>query len=332
MAIHERRPSHILSGSQKGFPLMMNIIWKSILADESQRFRNPRTICYKAMMCLIGRYKLCLTGTPIANYTTDIWSQLRWMGYNGVIKSIEWKRRGMHIYREQNLNRCIMTLRYGDTNIKLPERHSYISTVTLSGRHLDIYYMILNIAQKAYNMYVRGLDNYHCILAVFIRLRQCCIAPYLMTPISKRKKNSESNLGATIKPNKSYEEELYRAIDQMNEDNRWVFDPNTEAGIKAVKMINICYIIRDIPIGEKVVIFSKFTSSLDLVERTIGEYLSHINMIKVDGDVVGPERNRALDTFDSDDSIQVMLISYDVGSEGLTLTVANHVILFIQYW
>ncbi len=34
-------------------------------------------------MAVYGKYKWCLTGTPIRNYETDIWAQLRFCGYKG---------------------------------------------------------------------------------------------------------------------------------------------------------------------------------------------------------------------------------------------------------
>ncbi len=37
-------------------------------------------------MAVYGKYKWCLTGTPIRNYETDIWAQLRFCGYKGVEK------------------------------------------------------------------------------------------------------------------------------------------------------------------------------------------------------------------------------------------------------
>ncbi len=37
---------------------------------------------------------MVFTGTPIRNYETDIWAQLRFCGYKGVERSHDWNRNG----------------------------------------------------------------------------------------------------------------------------------------------------------------------------------------------------------------------------------------------
>ncbi len=54
-----------------------------VICDESQKLANPKTMTYKCIMAVYGKYKWCLTGTPIRNYETDIWAQLRFCGYKG---------------------------------------------------------------------------------------------------------------------------------------------------------------------------------------------------------------------------------------------------------
>lgn len=326
LAINERKEHHIIPGTHFGYTLVHNIAWNRIVADESQKFRNPKTVTYKAMMCLIGKYKMCLTGTPICNKNTDIWSQFRWLGYKTITTPTEWSRRALHAYQNQQLDRCVLRIKYEDTDIKLPSRHIHVHETKLEKEQLDIYKMVLNLAQKAYNMHVRGLVKYSCILAIFTRLRQCCIAPYLMTPQAKRKKAGE------LRTTNKYEIELMNEIETMTEENQWVFNEKGTSGIKAVKVLNVLHILYEVPKGEKSIVFSKFTSALDIVEKSIATYLPNLKVIKVDGDVVGKERVRLLRLYRTDPTIDVIFISYDVGSEGLNLSIANHIIMIELWW
>jgi len=107
LCINERRPCHVNKQYDSGYDLVMNVAWSRIVADESQRFANPKTKTYKAMMCLIGEYKSCLTGTPIRNYNTDIWAQLRWLGYNTITTAHDWKMAAKGTYHHQGLDRCL---------------------------------------------------------------------------------------------------------------------------------------------------------------------------------------------------------------------------------
>lgn len=325
MAIYKRQPHNVIPGTYIGYNLLMNVIWNRIIADESQRFRNPKTKTYKSMMCLIGRYFLCLTGTPICNYSTDIWSQLRWLGYNEIKNVTEWKNKGTTIYTQHGLERWIRTVLYSNTNVKLPDKHTYIHESKLENNQLKIYNMILGIAREAYNLHVRGLVSYSCVLAIFTRLRQCCIAPYLMTPISKRKKQSQ------LRTKNEYEVKLLNEINNMDENNKWIFD-EIEAGIHSTKVLNILHILLNVPSNEKTIIFSKFTSGLDVIEKAINMYFPGRKIVKIDGDVTGNDREDAIYKFRTDPNFNIALISYDVGSEGLTLIEANHVIMVEPWW
>ena len=47
-----------------------------LILDESQAIKNPTSIITKAVKKLNGAHRLILTGTPIENSTTDLWSQM----------------------------------------------------------------------------------------------------------------------------------------------------------------------------------------------------------------------------------------------------------------
>ena len=88
-----------------------------------------------------------------------------------------------------------------------------------------------------------------------------------------------------------------------------------------------------IPNGEKVLIFSMFTSCLDLLSTAIEkEFGSTFKCEQMDGDTNGKERNEILDLFAKDVNVRGLLMTYKVGSEGLNITSANHVICIEPWW
>jgi SNF2 family DNA or RNA helicase len=53
--------------------------WDTIIADESQSFSSPTSKLYMAMVALRSQKYYCLSGTPIVNYASDLFSQYRFM-------------------------------------------------------------------------------------------------------------------------------------------------------------------------------------------------------------------------------------------------------------
>jgi SNF2 family DNA or RNA helicase len=88
--------------------------WERIVCDESQRFANPTTSIYRAVMALYGRYKWCLTGTPIRNSHIDIWAQMRYLGYTGIVSRAVWRRDGPNLYVRHRLSQAVLVMGYDE--------------------------------------------------------------------------------------------------------------------------------------------------------------------------------------------------------------------------
>ncbi|KAJ5679845.1 hypothetical protein N7462_008089 [Penicillium macrosclerotiorum] len=82
--------------------------------------------------------------------------------------------------------------------------------------------------------------------------------------------------------------------------------------------------------GEKTIIFSQFTSLLDLLEVPIDR--RGWKYVRFDGSMGVAERNASVAGFTDDPEIKVMLVSLKAGNSGLNLVAASHVILFDPFW
>lgn len=88
--------------------------------------------------------------------------------------------------------------------------------------------------------------------------------------------------------------------------------------------------IRDHGEGEKTIIFSQFTTLLDLMEVAIGNDFKYR---RYDGSMRPVERDLAVEQFQAPDSdIEVLLVSLKAGNAGLNLTAANQVIILDPFW
>lgn len=64
---------------EKDLTILKNIPWNVITADEITRIKNMKTRSNKALRQLIAGYRWGLTGSPIENKLTDLYSIMRWI-------------------------------------------------------------------------------------------------------------------------------------------------------------------------------------------------------------------------------------------------------------
>lgn len=86
--------------------------------------------------------------------------------------------------------------------------------------------------------------------------------------------------------------------------------------------------IASLPAGDKIVIFSQWTTMLHHIQK----YIASEETLMYHGKMTTEEKNNALTRFKTDPSARVMLMSLRSGSCGLNLCVANHVVIVEPYF
>ncbi|CAM6085783.1 unnamed protein product [Calypogeia fissa] len=83
-------------------------------------------------------------------------------------------------------------------------------------------------------------------------------------------------------------------------------------------------------LGEKSVVFSQWTSFLDLLQIPLNR--GKIRYVRLDGSLSQQQREQVIKNFSNDPKILVMLISLKAGGVGLNLTAASHAFLLDPWW
>ncbi|CEH12347.1 Helicase-like transcription factor HLTF/DNA helicase RAD5, DEAD-box superfamily [Ceraceosorus bombacis] len=110
----------------------------------------------------------------------------------------------------------------------------------------------------------------------------------------------------------------------------------TEGGVGSTKIRMMLGILDNIKRStsatgtEKTIIFSQFTSFLDLVEPFLKQ--NRHKFVRYDGSMKPAEREGNLHSLKTDPTVTVALISFKAGSTGLNLTCCNHVVLCDLWW
>lgn len=105
---------------------------------------------------------------------------------------------------------------------------------------------------------------------------------------------------------------------------------HTSAKIK--KTVELLEEIKSRGENEKTIIFSNFTSFLDLLEVPLSQHKDFSQYVRYDGSMSPTERNDAVLEFTENPSCNVILVSLKAGNSGLNLTVANRVIMLDPFW
>ncbi len=320
--LNSRKPTIEETKRARGGLVLFKTPWNRVTCDESHRFVNPKSATFYSVMCLYGEKKLCLSGTPIRNYSSDLYSQFRFCGYDQITNPRQFN---YNIYEKNRMYDFIYYRNYVDINITLPEIKEETINIVLEDREKEIYDYYLGATKKVYNGFLVGSYNFSCVLTLFLRLRQLCVSPYTILAESARGYN---------KPEENDYKISQQILDEMTAGlATWLKDKYGTSGVKSSKITACMDLVSKIPEGEKVLIFTNFKKVIDVTTLALKKYNPYKKYLVLDGDCVGKDRDDTIDLFkDKEKGFDIMLVSYRVGAEGLNLTEANHVILFEPWW
>ncbi|KAJ2928601.1 hypothetical protein H1R20_g8521, partial [Candolleomyces eurysporus] len=248
---------------------------------------------------------------------------------------------------EHFMNSCMITRRFecpetGTVLVKLPQLH-----------HIRVEVLQTPEEQKLYD-YVAGVTSGDYRLVRILRKRQAVLHGSLLRKAILGKTSPFADEDAmdthdditdeyNVEPSDlelltiDADAELREAI-QDRLDTRDVPSELKQMGLEKLlepkyissKFKAIYAIIEQVPKGEKVIIFSIFTSLLDV----LGNFLEDngIEFVQLDGRMNSREREHALRAIADDPYAKVMLVSMKAGGVGLNITSCNHVILFDPWW
>ena len=277
-----------------------NIDFKYIIADEAQYIKNNNTQNAKAIKEIKSETRFALTGTPIENSLSELWSIFDFIlpGYLYSYKKFK-ELYEVPIVKDENkqaLNKLKMliepfVLRRTKKEVltELPDKTISVLNNEMQGEQLKIYMSYLSSAKREMRQEIQsnGFEKSQIkILALLMRLRQICCHPSLF--ISNY--NGESS-----------------------------------------KLNQCIELVKDaILSGHKILLFSGYSSMLQIIEHELKK--ENINYLKLTGQTKVGDRIKLVDEFNNKEDIKVFLISLKAGGTGLNLIGADMVIHYDPWW
>jgi SNF2 family DNA or RNA helicase len=328
--------------------LLFHFKWENIICDESHNFRNIKSLLFKTLQLVKGKFKWCFTGTPIVNYYNDLISQFVFLGLSPDYTD---KKKFQNTY--VCLRNYIYHKTYKDCNIVLPPIEYKKEYVKLSQEEREFYNLYFKHASDNYQTLIKN-EQREQIFTIIMRLRQICISSHLILIKEKEKNlnalnsefeinfineylNSEgSNSFININPSNfinKIDEKIKSNVSNDPKMSDWLYDIESSAGINSAKIKQVIEIVKNkIPKNEKILIFSMFKSVTELFFHAFKINCPENELLLFNGDQSLEERNSTINLFKEDPLYRVLFITYQTGSEGLNIFQANNVILLEGWW
>ena len=274
--------------------------FKYIIADEAQYIKNNNTQNAKVIKEIKADTRFALTGTPIENSLSELWSIFDFImpGYLYSYRKFkeiyeipivkdndEWVLKKLKMLIEP----FILRRTKQEVLTELPDKTISVLNNEMQDEQLKIYTSYMANAKREVSQELKenGFEKSQMkILALLMRLRQICCHPSLFI---------SNYTGESSKLNQCIE------------------------------------VIKDAVLsGHKILLFSSYSSMLEI----IGEELKKENIkhFKLTGQTKVGDRLKLVEEFNSNDEIKVFLISLKAGGTGLNLIGADMVIHYDPWW
>lgn len=185
--------------------------------DEAHSIKNKGTRTSKAVSELDAELRWCLTGTPIQNGISELYSLLRFLQIRPYNDWTEWRtrieepfkkgRQKLALKRIQTVMTAICLRRRktdsldGLPLVHLPPRNVQFDSFTFSKPEKDFYDALEKRIQLKFNSYVEAgtvMKNYTNILLLLLRLRQATCHPNLVVKDFEKSSTENADDGITL--------------------------------------------------------------------------------------------------------------------------------------
>ena len=273
--------------------------WDCIILDEAQAIKNPLTKQTRALKGLKGAMRIAMTGTPIENDLSNLWSLFDFLnkgllgtatGFKAFVKRLEEHPEGYQKLKAMIAPFMLRRLKTDKTIIAdLPEKLESDEYVTLSKQQVVLYRkLIADMEEKIKES--EGMERRGIVLSTITKLKQIC-----------------------NHPDQYLREESYRIKDSG----------------KLEMLKEICETIYEK--RERVLVFTQYKEIIPYLHATLAK-IFHQEGYVLHGGTPVKKRSEIVAAFQQEAYVPYIVLSLKAAGTGLNLTAANHVIHFDRWW
>jgi non-specific serine/threonine protein kinase len=277
-------------------PWIATTKWDLVVLDEAQAIKNPSALQTKAVKALKAHCRIALTGTPIENHLSDLWSLFDFIcpgllgspkKFKDFLKSsdnpypILRKLIQTYILRRLKTDRAVIN--------DLPEKTEVKSYCHLTTIQAALYQKaVVELAERIEQ--VEGIHRRGIILASLIKFKQIC-----------------------------------------NHPSQWLGDGRFEVKHSG-KMSRLVELGQEIAERqEKVLVFTQFREMTEPLALVLQKVFGREGLV-LSGETAIKKRKQMVEVFQDERGPPFFVLSLKAGGTGLNLTAASHVIHFDRWW
>jgi len=278
---------------------LQSIIWDCVVLDEAQAIKNPLAKQTREIKKLSAHMRVAMTGTPVENDLTNLWSLFDFLNKGLLGTSKEFKEFCAQLnerpegYARLRAMTAPFMLRRVKTDKRiiadLPEKLEMTEHVSLSKKQAVLYRKaVADMARRLED--VEGIGRKGLVLSTIMKLKQICNHP-------------DQYLGQ-----QGFEEKDSGKLGVLRE---------------------LCETIRDK--RERVLVFTQFRELTEPLAAFLSEIFRTRGYVLHGGTRVA-KRSEIVDAFQGEEYVPFLVLSLKAGGTGLNLTRASHVIHFDRWW
>ncbi len=273
--------------------------WRRVILDEAQAIKNPGAKQTKAVKDLRAVNRIVMTGTPVENRLSDLWSLFDFLnpGLLGSAREFALFAKGLAKNHEgygrlrKVISPYILRRLKTDKSVisDLPDKVEMKTWSLLSRKQAILYQRTVDDLRHTVEG-VEGIQRKGLILGALLKFKQICNHP-----------------------------DQYTGSGAFDEHDSGKFG----------RLREICETIHEK--RERVLVFTQFREMTDPLHHFLSELFEQKGLVLHGGTPVG-KRKDLVARFQDDEYVPYMVLSLKAGGVGLNLTAANHVIHFDRWW
>ena len=281
-------------------PWLVTTSWRLAVLDEAQAIKNPAAKQTKTVKQLRADTRIALTGTPIENRLSDLWSIFDFINPGLLGSSKQFSSFVKHLAdRPHNpfgplrdlVRPYVLRRLKTDKSIiaDLPDKTEVKTFCPLSRKQAALYRQAVDeLARQLED--VDGMQRRGIVLAFLMRLKQICNHP-----------------------------------SQWLGDGAWA----EEDSGKLARLRDIAEVAA--ARQDKALIFTQFRETTAPLAAFLGSVFGRAGLV-LHGETEVKKRRELVRQFQEDDNVPFFVLSLKAGGAGLNLTAASHVIHFDRWW
>ena len=313
--------------------LFNNVNFFYLVLDEAHIIKNPKTKMYQTIKKISSEKRVILTGTPIQNNVMELWALFNFLmpGFLGSENDFEIKyhKKMAQNIKKLNLQEDVQENIFQTSLQEIRKRIKPFILRRLKSEVLkelpekiisDYNCEMQDEQRKKYEQYNvmynnNKLNTEKSALSVIDKLRKICDHPYLLDNTDKKiKTNTEK-------------EEMINKSGKLIALEELLISLGFESAMKQKSYFNSS------SYENKLLIFTQMTKMCTLLEIFFEYKFPGLKILTLTGDTKNKEkRGNIVDKFNNDPSVNVLILTINIGGVGLNLTSANVVIMYDHSW